>query len=106
MWSASWSLMKTAVSYEIPVVFHILHEYGTENISDAQVYDAMEVINREFNAADGDSVDLVAEFDSLNGNARITFKLAALDPFGNCTNGIEHIYSHESPPAQIAHREG
>ena len=87
---------KTAVSYEIPVVFHILHEYGTENISDAQVYDAMEVINREFNAADGDSVDLVAEFDSLNGNARITFKLAALDPFGNCTNGIEHIYSHES----------
>ena len=68
---------KTAVSYEIPVVFHILHEYGTENISDAQVYDAMEVINREFNAADGDSVDLVAEFDYLNGNARITFKLAA-----------------------------
>lgn len=87
---------KAAVSYEIPVVFHILHEYGTENISDAQVYDAMEVINREFNAADADSVDLVPEFQNLNGNARITFKLAAIDPYGNCTNGIEHIYSHET----------
>ncbi|GAB5416296.1 MAG: hypothetical protein Crog4KO_11200 [Crocinitomicaceae bacterium] len=87
---------KSAVSYEIPVVFHILHEYGNELISDAQVYDAMEVINREFNAADADSVDLVPEFADLNGNAHITFKLAAKDPLGNCTNGIEHIYSHET----------
>lgn len=87
---------KASVSYEIPVVFHILHEYGSENISDAQVYDAMEVINREFNAADADSVDLVPEFQNLNGNARITFKLAAKDPFGNCTNGIEHVYTHET----------
>lgn len=87
---------KSSVSYEIPVVFHIIHEYGSELISDAQVYDAMEVINREFNAADADSVDLVPEFQNLNGNSRITFKLAAKDPMGNCTNGIEHIYSHET----------
>ncbi|XOV67154.1 MAG: M43 family zinc metalloprotease [Fluviicola sp.] len=87
---------KSSVSYEVPVVFHIIHEYGNELISDAQVYDAMEVINREFNAADPDSVDLVPEYQNLNGNARITFKLAAKDPFGNCTNGIEHIYSHET----------
>lgn len=87
---------KTGPSYVIPVVFHILHEYGNENITDAQVYDAVNVFNREFNAADADSVDLVAEFQNLNGNANVTFKLAAIDPFGNCTNGIEHIYSHES----------
>ena len=82
--------------YVIPVVFHILHEYGTENIDDSQVYDAMEVINREFNAQDPDSVDVVAEFQNLIGNGHMEFKLAALDPLGNCTNGIEHIYSHES----------
>lgn len=87
---------KSIVNYEIPVVFHILHEYGNELISDAQVYDAMEVINREYNAADADSVDLVPEFADLNGNAHITFKLAAKDPLGNCTNGIEHIYTHET----------
>lgn len=85
-----------SVSYTIPVVFHILHEYGNENISDAQVYDAMEVINREFNAADPDSVEIVPEYANLIGNGRIQFKLASLDPFGNCTNGIEHIYTHET----------
>lgn len=82
--------------YTISVVFHILHMYGQENISDAQVYQAMEVVNREFNAADPDSVDVVADFQNLIGNAKIDFKLAALDPLGNCTNGINHIYSHET----------
>jgi PKD repeat protein len=87
---------KSEVQYVIPVVFHVMHEYGNENISDAQIYDAMEVINREFNAADPDSVQLVPPFDDLIGNGRITFKLASIDPWGNCTNGIEHIYTHES----------
>ncbi len=85
-----------ASSYVIPVVFHVLHEYGSENISDAQIYDAMEVINREFNSADPDSVNIVPEYESLIGNGKIQFKLAAKDPIGNCTNGIEHIYTHET----------
>jgi hypothetical protein len=86
---------KSTTNYVIPVVFHVMHQYGVENISDAQIYDAMEVINREFNAADPDSVEIVPEFEDLIGNGRITFKLAAIDPFGNCTNGIERIYTHE-----------
>jgi len=84
------------IVYTIPVVFHILHEYGVGNISDAQVYDAMRVLNREFNGTDPDSVNIVPEFDTLIGNARIEFKLAAIDPLGNCTNGIEHVYTHET----------
>lgn len=87
---------KTSEQFVVPVVFHILHQYGSENITDAQVYNALEVFNKEFNAQDGDSVDLKPEYIGLNGNAHITFKLAAIDPFGNCTNGIEHIYTHES----------
>lgn len=92
----SQTFEKSNHSYTIPVVFHILHEYGSENISDAQVYDAMEVINREFNSEDPDSVDVVDEFKGLIGNGKIRFKLAAIDPSGNCTNGIEHIYTHET----------
>ncbi|MEJ6777374.1 MAG: M43 family zinc metalloprotease [Crocinitomicaceae bacterium] len=94
--SAGNNLEKADGIYTIPVVFHILHDYGTENISDAQVYDALKVFNREFNAADPDSVDIVPDFLNLIGNANIEFKLAAIDPLGNCTNGIEHIYSHET----------
>ena len=90
------NLEKSTAIYTVPVVFHVLHQYGNENITDAQIYDAMVVINREFNAADPDSVNIVAEYDTLIGNSRIDFKLAAIDPYGNCTNGIDHIYSHET----------
>lgn len=84
------------VSYVIPVVFHILHQYGNENISDAQVYDAMQVINREFAGTDPDSVNIVVPFDTLHAHCNIEFRLASIDPYGNCTNGIEHIYTHET----------
>lgn len=87
---------KKAGNYVIPVVFHILHQYGNENISDAQVYDAMKVINREYAADDADSIFIIDAFENNNANVGITFKLAAIDPFGNCTNGIDHIYSHET----------
>ncbi len=94
--SANPNTEKSGALYTIPVVWHILHEYGSENIDDSQIYNAMEIINREFNAADPDSVDVVPEFDTLIGNGKIEFKLATIDPLGNCTNGIVHEYTHET----------
>src|SRR5687768_2651757 len=35
---------QTRFIYKIPVVFHILHEYGAENITDAQVHSQMEIL--------------------------------------------------------------
>lgn len=87
---------KAKTVFTIPIVFHIIHEYGTENISDAQVYDQMEILNRDFSLSNSDISNVVAGFDTIAGNAEIQFKLAAIDPWGNCTNGIEHIYSHEA----------
>ena len=37
-----------ATIYTIPVVFHILHLGGPENISDAQVYDEMRILNEDY----------------------------------------------------------
>lgn len=85
-----------SIVFVIPVVWHILHEYGSENIADAQVYDAMEVINREWQHEDPDSVDIIPIFKQIAGGAPIEFRLASIDPYGNCTNGIEHIYTHET----------
>lgn len=93
--ASNGSTKKTAI-YRIPVVFHILHQYGVENITDAQVYDAMRVINEEFNANDPDSVNLLPPYNTMIGNGQVEFVLAAVDPYGNCTNGIEHIHSHET----------
>ena len=36
----------------IPVVFHVIHNNGPENISTAQLHDALEVVNRDFNASE------------------------------------------------------
>jgi PKD repeat protein len=80
--------------YNIPIVFHILHEYGGENISDAQVYDAVEILNEDYSNTNPDAGNVVDPFDTIVGTAKIKFTLARFDPYGNCTNGIEHIYTH------------
>ena len=84
------------IIYTIPVVFHIIHQYGSENISDANVYDEMLVLNRDYMLQNADTSEIISNFDTVKGKAFINFKLASKDPWGNCTNGIEHIYSHES----------
>ena len=38
---------KAAIRY-IPVVFHIIHKYGLENISQTQLNDAIRVLNEDF----------------------------------------------------------
>jgi PKD repeat protein len=80
----------------IPIVFHIIHEYGTENIPDANVYDQLLVLNRDYLLLNADTNQVIPAFDTIMGKAFIQFQLASKDPQGNCTNGIEHIYSHES----------
>lgn len=78
----------------IPVVFHILHQYGNENITDDQVKNQVDILNRDYRLLNMDTSAVVQEFKTLYGDARIEFRLATVDPFGNCTNGIEHIYTH------------
>lgn len=81
-----------AGNYTIPVVFHVLHMNGPENISDAQIQDQIDVMNRDFNKQNPDTTDVVSQFQNLIGNAGIEFRLATLDPNGDCTNGITRHY--------------
>ena len=80
----------------IPVVFHILHLEGPENISDDQVYDQMEILNRDYNKLNADTVVVVNGFDTIVANVKLEFRLATKDFLGNCTNGIERIKSIEA----------
>ncbi|HLP13666.1 MAG TPA: M43 family zinc metalloprotease [Flavobacteriales bacterium] len=82
--------------YTIPVVFHVIHKYGIENISDAQIFDEVNNLNENFNKMNADTIDVIPEFDSLIADCKIQFRLATLDPDGNCTNGITRHYSHET----------
>jgi hypothetical protein len=81
-----------AVQYTIPVVFHILHTGGAENITDAQCISALNQVNTDFAAAGADFNSIYADFKALYINSDIKFMLAKKDPSGNCTNGIRHVY--------------
>jgi PKD repeat protein len=87
--------MLTSV-YIIPVVFHIIHDHGVENIADAQVFDAVAILNRDFRKLNADTSGIVAPFAPLAADCEIEFRLAQLDPDGNCTNGIDRIQSMET----------
>ncbi|MGQ0829846.1 MAG: M43 family zinc metalloprotease [Bacteroidota bacterium] len=82
--------------YIIPVVFHVIHTYGAENISDAQILDAINILNKDFRKLNADTSSIVAAFDTVAADSKIEFRLAKLDPNGNCTNGIDRIYSHKT----------
>ncbi|HIA36333.1 MAG TPA: hypothetical protein EYN89_06240, partial [Flavobacteriales bacterium] len=67
--------------YTIPVVVHIVHNNGTENISDAQVLQGIQDLNDGF-ANQG-------PYQDVNGvDVEIVFCMAERDPNDNATNGI------------------
>lgn len=79
----------TMPNVTIPVVVHVLYNSPTQNISDAQVLSQIEVLNKDFNRLNADTVNTPAAFQALGASAGVTFCLAQIDPLGNPTNGIE-----------------
>ena len=80
-------------NYIITVVFHIIHDNGPENISDAQVFDAVRILNEDFNRQNSDWQNVRSEFLGIVADVGIEFRLAKKDPQGNCTNGITRTQS-------------
>lgn len=74
--------------YTIPVVFHVLYNVATENLNDSLLISQLEVLNRDFNRLNADSVKTRAIFKSRAGSARIQFEFAKVNPTGGATNGI------------------
>lgn len=82
---------KTEEVYIIPVVFHIMHWYGGENITKAQILDAMRILNEDYRKLNSDTSDIIPEFINIAADTRIEFRLATIDPDGNCTDGIVRV---------------
>ncbi len=72
--------------HTIPIVFHIMHQNGPENISDATVIQAVNELNQRFQNSG-------QFFDATGHPVDIQFCLASIDPWGNPTTGITHDYS-------------
>lgn len=71
----------------IPVVVHVIHDGGTNNISDAQIQSQIDILNEDFRKKIGTN-GFGAGVDT-----DIEFCLAKKDPQGKCTNGIVRINS-------------
>lgn len=80
---------------QIPVVVHILHDNGLGNISDAQINDALFILNQDYNRLNPDTAQTrdvpLAPFKQYAASMDVEFKLAKFDPQGNCTNGILRV---------------
>lgn len=82
------TVKSTGLIYTIPVVFHILHNGGTENISDAQVADALAILNRDYRRLNSDADNVAAPFLGMPTDAEVNFVFATVAPNGNCFSGI------------------
>lgn len=91
---SEYDASRSGGNYIIPVVFHIVHANGSENISDEQINDAIEVLTRDFTMGNSDTSAVISEFKSIIADVGIEFRLAKRDPSGNCTNGIVRTVSN------------
>ncbi len=89
--------------YTIPVVFHIIHGGGAENITDAQIQGSIDQLNEDYNGNDLGKADIFDEFKARYADVGMNFVLARLDPDGNPTDGITR---HYEPLATTQYNDG
>ncbi|MDD2984233.1 MAG: M43 family zinc metalloprotease [Crocinitomicaceae bacterium] len=94
------SISPKAVVYKIPIVFHVLHNGGSENITNEQILDALFILNRDFRKQNTDALNVITAFNATNPNAtcipadiEVEFVMATKAPDGTCFNGITRTQS-------------
>lgn len=81
----------------IPLVFHIFHDNEVGNISMEQIESAVEMLNEDFRRTNSDTNNTRAIFKPHAADSKIEFRLATIDPDGNCTNGVVRINDPNLP---------
>lgn len=79
--------------YKIPVVFHVLHNNGVENISDEQIADALAVLNTDYRLQNADAANVHLDFQGMPSDVEVEFVFATKAPNGVCFSGITRTAS-------------
>jgi hypothetical protein len=77
-----------AQTINVPVVFHIVYNTSTQNISDTRIKEQIDIINQDYRRLNADTINVPDNFKPLVGSLNIKFTLATRDPTGKVTNGI------------------
>lgn len=72
----------------IPVVVHVVYNVAAENISDARIFEQIDVLTEDFRRTNSDVGETPAYFAGIAADCEIQFCLATTDPSGNPTTGI------------------
>ena len=73
----------------IPVVVHVVWNTNAENISDAQIFSQIDVLNDDFRRTNSDASNTPSVWQNIAADCQIEFCLASIDPNGNPTTWIE-----------------
>ncbi len=92
------TLQKKGTIRYIPVVFHVIHKWGLENISQAQINDAIRVLNEDYRKATGTNGG--SSVDPLSVDMEYEFRLAQFDPNGQPSCGVTRLYTPGTDNAQ------
>ena len=76
--------------YNIPVVFHILYNNNTQQISNSQILSQLQVLNDDFRRNNVDANNTPNDFVSIASDTEINFCLAKRDPQNDTTTGITY----------------
>lgn len=85
------NFQKKATVRIIPVVFHVIHKNGLENISQTQINDAIRILNEDYRKKAGTNGG--TSTDPLATDFNYEFRLAQFNPNGQPTNGVNRVYN-------------
>lgn len=83
------------VILDIPVVVHVVHDFGPEYLSDDKIYAMMDELNATYSKSNlSELAGVIQTFKPYIGNMYLRFHLATKNPSGNPTHGITRTRSY------------
>ena len=80
----------------IPVVVHVVWNTNAENISDAQIFSQIDVLNADYRRTNSDASNTPTVWQNIAADCEIDFCLATVDPNGAFTTGITRTQTSQT----------
>lgn len=93
------------VSYTIPIIFHVVYNNGTENVSNAAIMALFNKLNDDYQLLNADKANARGAFGFVPANVDVSFCLAVRDPQNNplAETGVHRVSTtktHFDPDTQ------
>jgi len=80
--------------FDVPVVVHVVHDYGAEYLADDDIYNAVAYWATIYVKQNADTSSVIDPFIPYIGNPRIRLHMATIDPNGQPTKSVVRHHSY------------